>query len=151
MNTSKEHKTQFVTKEEALKNKKYFLFDATDKTLGRFATEISKILRGKHKPSYTPHVDTGDFVIVINAEKIKVTGTKEARKVYHHYTGWVGGMRETPYRVMKERKPEYIVYHAVRGMLPVKSKLARQQLKKLKIFIGEKHNMQAQKPIAVNI
>ena len=145
------NKTKFVKKEEAQKNKKYFLLDATDKTLGRFASEVSKILRGKHKPDYTPNVDTGDYVIVINAEKITVTGMKEARKVYRHYTGWVGGMRETTYRTMKERKPEFIIFHAVRGMLPVKSKLARQQLKKLKIFKGAEHNMQAQKPLAVNI
>ena len=145
------NKTKFVSKAEALKTKKYFLFDAKGKTLGRFATEISKILRGKHKPDYTPNIDTGDFVVVINADQIKVTGTKEARKVYRHHTGWVGGLVETPYREMLKKKPEYIIYKAVKGMLPVKSKLARQQLKKLKIFRNEEHKLHAQKPLVVNI
>ena len=145
------NKTKFIKKEDALKNRKCYLFDATGKTLGRFASEIAKILRGKHTPSYTPNTDTGDTVIVINAEKIKVTGSKAARKVYRRHTGWLGGLRETPYREMLKRKPEFILMHAVKGMLPVKTPLARAQLKKLHIFIGEKHNMQAQKPIAVNI
>ncbi|NGX34485.1 MAG: 50S ribosomal protein L13 [Candidatus Anoxychlamydiales bacterium] len=145
------NKTKFIKKEEALKERKCYLFDATDKTLGRFASEIAKILRGKHKPSYTPNADTGDAVIVINAEKIKVTGNKAARKVYRRHTGWLGGLRETPYRVMLKKKPEHILMHAVKGMLPIKTTLARAQLKKLHIFIGEKHNMHAQKPIAVNI
>jgi len=144
------NKTKFIKKEEARKERKFYLFDATGKTLGRFASEISKILRGKHKPTYTPNVDTGDAVIVVNAEKIKVTGTKEARKVYRHYTGWIGGMRETPYRVMLEKKPESIIMKAVKGMMPVKSKLGRQQLKKLRVFKGAQHNMEAQKPIEVN-
>ncbi|OGN60094.1 MAG: 50S ribosomal protein L13 [Chlamydiae bacterium RIFCSPHIGHO2_12_FULL_27_8] len=143
--------TKFVHKAEALTEKKYFLFDANGKTLGRFATEISKILRGKHKPNYTPNVDTGDFVVVVNANKIKVTGTKEARKVYRYHTGWVGGLKEVPYRVMLKKNPEEIIYRAVKGMMPVKSKLARQQLKKLKIFKNEDHNLQAQKPLVVNI
>lgn len=146
-----QNKTKFVTKEEALKNRKCYLFDASGKTLGRFASEISKILRGKHKPDYTPNVDTGDVVIIINAEKIKVTGSKEARKVYRRHTGFIGGLRETPYRVMLKKKPEYIIFHAVKGMMQTKSKLARQQLKKLHIFIGSEHNMQAQQPMVVNI
>lgn len=145
------NKTKFVKKEEAIKNRKYYLLDATGKTLGRFASEISKILRGKHKPDYTPNVDTGDGIIIINAEKIKVTGSKPARKVYRRHTGFLGGLRETPYRVMLKKKPEYIIYHAVKGMMQTKSKLARHQLKKLHIFIGSEHNMQAQRPIAVNI
>ncbi|MBN2478809.1 MAG: 50S ribosomal protein L13 [Parachlamydiales bacterium] len=144
-------KTIFIKKEEAEKNKKFYLLDATGKTLGRFASEISKILRGKHKPTYTPNVDTGDYVIVVNAEKIKVSGSKEARKVYRKYTGWIGGMREIPYRVMLQKNPEEIIYRAVKGMLPVKSKLGRKQLKKLKIFRNDEHNLHAQKPIAVNI
>lgn len=145
------NKTKFIRKEDALKARKCYLFDATDKTLGRFASEIAKILRGKHKPTYTPNVDTGDAVIVINAEKIKVTGNKVARKVYRRHTGWLGGLRETPYREMLKNKPEHIIKHAVKGMLPTKTPLARAQLKKLHIFKGDKHNMQAQKPIAVNI
>jgi len=145
------NKTKFIKKAEALKDRKFYLFDATGKTLGRFASEIAKILRGKHKPSYTPNVDTGDGVIVINVEKIKVTGSKEARKVYRKHTGWLGGLKETPYREMLKKKPEHILMHAVKGMLPTKTPLARAQLKKLHIFVGEKHDMQAQKPIAVNI
>lgn len=141
--------TKFVKKEEALKNRRYFLFDATGKTLGRFASEVSKILRGKHKPTFTPNVDTGDGVIIINAEKIKVTGFKEARKVYRHHTGWVGGMKETSYREMKSKKPEFILFHAIKGMMPSQSKLAKQQLKKLRIFNGPDHNMQAQQPVEV--
>ena len=90
-------------------------------------------------------------MIIINAEKIKVTGSKEARKVYRRHTGFLGGLRETPYRVMLKKKPEYIIFHAVKGMMQTKSKLARQQLKKLHIFIGSEHNMQAQKPMVVNI
>lgn len=145
------YKTKFIKKEETIKDRKYFLFDATGKVLGRFACEISKILRGKHKPTYTPNVDTGDGVIVINAEKIRVTGTKEARKVYRHYTGWIGGLREIPYRDMLRKKPEEIIFRAVKGMMPKKSKLACQQIKKLRIFKGPNHNMQAQKPIEINI
>ena len=143
--------TQFLKKEEAIKNRKYFLLDATDKTLGRFASEIAKILRGKHKPTYTPNVDTGDGVIVINAEKIRVTGMKEARKVYRHYTGHIGGLREVPYREMKRKNPEKIIFRAIKGMMPTKSKLGRHQLKKLRIYKGSEHRMHAQKPIAINI
>ncbi len=144
------NRTQFVKKQETL-NKRYYILDATGKTLGRFASEISKILRGKHKPDYTPNADTGDGVIVINAEKIRVSGEKEARKVYRHYTGWVGGLRETTYRDMQARKPEEIIMHAVKGMMPKKSKLSRQQIKKLRVFKGPEHNMQAQQPVPVNI
>jgi len=145
------NKTKFIKKQDAIKERKYYLFDATGKTLGRFASEIAKILRGKHKPSYTPNVDTGDNVIVINAEKIRVSGNKEARKIYWKHTGYLGGLKETSYREMLKKKPEHILMHAVKGMLPTKTPLARAQLKKLHIFIGEAHNMQAQKPITVNI
>ena len=100
-----QNQTKFVSKEEALKNRKCYLLDANGKTLGRFASEISKILRGKHKPDYTPNIDTGDAVIIINAEKMKVTGSKSARKVYRRHTGFLGGLRETPYRVMLKRNP----------------------------------------------
>jgi len=149
--SEKMNTTIFIKKEEAEKSKKYYLLDATGKTLGRFASEISKILRGKHKPTYTPNVDTGDYVIIINAEKIKLTGFKEARKIYRSYTGFIGGLLEVPYKEMKQKHPERIIYRAVKGMMPMKSKLAKSQLNKLKIFVGENHNMQAQKPIAVNI
>jgi large subunit ribosomal protein L13 len=143
-------KTPLVTKEEALKDKKWYLLDASGKTLGRFASEIAKILRGKHKPDYTPNTDTGDAVIVIHAEKIAVSGTKEANKKYRHYTGWVGGLKEVSYRDMMNKHPERILLHAVKGMLP-KTKLGRKQIKKLRVISGDKHNMQAQQPIVVNI
>lgn len=143
--------TKFLHKDQALRDRKYFLFDATGKTLGRFASEMAKILRGKHKPTYTPNVDTGDGVIIVNAEKIKVTGAKAARKVYRHYTGWIGGLREIPYRDMLKRKPENVLYRAIRGMMPTKSKLGRQQMKKLRIFKGPNHNMRAQQPIELKI
>ena len=142
------NKTIMIKKEDVVKS--WFLLDAEGKTLGRFASEIAKILRGKHKPTFTPHVDTGDGVIIINADKIKVTGAKEAQKIYRYYTGHIGGMREVPYAVMKDRKPDYIIKHAVRGMMP-KTKLGRAQMKKLRIFAGSEHDMQAQKPKTVNI
>lgn len=148
---NRKNKTILLTKEQALQARKWYLLDATGKTLGRFASEVAKILRGKHKPTFTYHVDAGDGVIIINAEKIEVTGAKEAQKVYRHYTGHIGGLREIPYKVMKEKKPEEIIAHAVRGMMPKKSKLAKSQLKKLRVFAGSEHNMQAQQPISVNI
>ena len=141
-------KTKMLKKgEEKLK---WFVLDAEGKTLGRFAAEIVKILRGKHKPTYTPHIDSGDGVIVINAGKIKVTGAKEVQKLYRYYTGYMSGLREIPYEVMKARKPQYIIEHAVKGMMP-KTKLAKAQLKKLRITAGKEHQMEAQQPIHVNI
>lgn len=128
----------------------WYVLDATGKTLGRFAAEVAKILRGKHKPTYTANIDNGDGVIVVNAEKIAVTGNKEANKIYRYYTGYIGGMREIPYRTMKARKPQYIIEHAVEGMMPG-SRLGRQLSKKLRVFAGPEHNLEAQKPIAVNI
>ncbi len=150
MKKEKSNNTTFISKEKARENKQWFVLDAQDKTLGRFASEVAKILRGKHKPTFTPHVDTGDGVIVINAEKIKVTGSKAGQKVYHRYTGFMSGLRETIYWVMSKKKPAYIIEHAVKGMLP-KTKLGRKQLKNLRVYRGEQHNMQAQKPIKVNI
>jgi len=143
------HKTKFVSKQDAEKARKHFLVDASGKTLGRLASEIANILRGKHKTDFTPNIDTGDGVVVINVEKLVVSGNKEAQKSYFRYTGYIGGLRETPYRVMKDKNPEYILQHAVKGMLP-KTKLGRAQFKKLHLFRGESHNMKAQKPIAVN-
>jgi large subunit ribosomal protein L13 len=141
-------KTKLVTKEEAEKNRKWLILDAKGKTLGRFASEIAKILRGKHKPDFTPHSDTGDGVIVINACKIEVTGNKEASKNYYYYTGYMSGLREIPYRIMKEKKPDYIIQHAVKGMLP-KTKLSSAQMTRLRIFKGSEHNMEAQQPIHI--
>ena len=128
----------------------WFVLDAAGKTLGRFASEVAKVLRGKHKPTFTPHVDTGDGVIIINAEKIEVSGSKETRKVYYYYTGFIGGLRETPYEVMIARKPTYVIERAVKGMMP-RTKLGRAQLKKLRIFKGPEHTMAAQKPVPVTI
>lgn len=139
----------FIPKKQDLKQN-WFILDATGKTLGRLTSEITKILRGKHKPIYTPYMDCGDGVIVINAEKIEVSGSKDAQKIYRYYTGSIDGLREIPYRVMKARNPGYIVEHAIKGMMP-KSRLGRAQLKKLRIFAGSEHSMEAQQPIHANI
>ena len=147
---NRKNQTIMITKEEAAKGDKWYVFDAAGKTLGRFASEIAKVLRGKHKPSFTPHVDLGDGVIVINADKIKVTGAKEAQKEYIRYTGYIGGQRRTPYRVMQEKNPGFIITHAVKGMVP-RTRLGRKQMKKLRVFAGDKHNMEAQKPEIVNL
>lgn len=141
-------KTKMATPQEV--NRQWYILDATGKTLGRFASEIAKILRGKHKPDFTTFQDTGDGVIVINAEKIRVTGEKEVQKIYRYYTGSMGGLREVPYNIMQARKPAFIIEHAVLGMMP-SSRLARAQSKRLRVFAGNEHNMQAQKPIQVNI
>ena len=128
----------------------WFILDAEGKTLGRFAAEVAKILRGKHKPTFTTYSDAGDGVIVLNAEKIRVTGNKEAQKEYISYTGYMGGLRRIPYRVMKARKPEHIIEHAVKGMMP-KTRLANAQIKRLRVFAGTEHDLAAQKPIKANI
>ncbi len=125
--------------------KKWYLVDANDKILGRLATEIAKVLSGKNKPIYTPHLDVGDFVVVINAGKVKVTGGKEQKKIYYHYSGYPGGMKERTYQQVLDKRPEMIIRHAVRGMLP-KSRLGRKMFKKLKVYPGEKHPHQAQQP-----
>ncbi len=141
--------TTTLVKKEQVKHK-WFVLDAAGKTLGRFAAEVSKILRGKHRPDYTPHIDNGDGVIVVNAEKIQVTGSKRSRKMYHYYTGSMGGLREVPFDTMQARRPSYIIEHAVRGMLP-KNRLARHQLRRLRVYAGQEHDMQAQQPITVNM
>jgi large subunit ribosomal protein L13 len=125
--------------------RRWHLIDAEGQTLGRLATEISRILRGKNKPQYTPHIDTGDFVVVVNAEKVNVTGAKAEQKVYRRHTGYPGGLKETSYKVMLERKPTEILRRAVRGMMP-KTRLGRKQLKKLKIYAGPEHPHEAQNP-----
>ncbi|MBN2260259.1 MAG: 50S ribosomal protein L13 [Clostridiales bacterium] len=130
--------------------RKWYVVDATDKTLGRMSTEIATILRGKHKPIYTPHVDTGDFVIVINAEKVKVTGNKENAKMYRWHTGYVGHLRERTYKEMQAKKPEEIIRLAVKGMLP-KNSLGSQMFTKLKVYAGPEHNHAAQKPEALEL
>src|SRR5437868_12963862 len=117
-----ENRTPIVTKEEVKRG--WILLDASGKTLGRLSSEIAKILRGKHKVDFTPNVDHGDGVIVVNAEKVEVTGSKEASKIYRYYTGHIGGLREVPYRHMMARKPTYIIWRAVKGMMP-KSRLGK--------------------------
>ena len=128
----------------------WFVLDAEGKTLGRFAAEVAKILRGKHKPTFTTYSDAGDGVIVLNASKIRVTGNKEASKEYISYTGYMGGQRRTPYRVMLARNPERIIEHAVKGMMP-KTRLANAQYKRLRVFAGAEHDLKAQQPIKANI
>jgi large subunit ribosomal protein L13 len=128
----------------------WYLFDAKGKTLGRLASEIAKVLRGKHTPEYTPNADLGDGVIVINAKEIFVSGAKEGQKIYIHHSGYVGGLKEIPYERVKERHPERIIERAVKGMMP-KNKLGRAMIKKLRVFAGSEHDMQAQKPITVAI
>lgn len=125
--------------------RKWYVVDATDKTLGRLSTEIARVLRGKHKPIFTPHVDCGDYIIVVNAEKIKLTGNKENQKVYRHHTGYMGGLRERSYKEMLAKHPERIIEKAVKGMLP-KNSLGRQMYTKLKVYAGPEHNHAAQKP-----
>ena len=124
---------------------KWYIIDATDKPLGRIATEAAKLLRGKHKPTFTPHIDTGDHVIIINCKDVKLTGNKLDQKIYRHHSGYIGGMKETPARVMLEKSPEKAMMLAVKGMLPHNS-LGRAQLKKLRVYAGNEHINQAQKP-----
>ncbi len=125
--------------------RRWFVVDATDQPLGRLATRIATILRGKHRPIFTPHVDTGDFVVVVNASKVRLTGNKLDQKFWHRHTGHPGGLKSTPYRVLLERRPEFAIEKAVRGMLP-KNALGRKMLKKLKVYAGETHPHAAQKP-----
>jgi len=125
--------------------RQWFVVDASDKVLGRLASEIAQVLRGKRKPQFAPHADVGDHVIVINAEKIKVTGNKAEQKVYYRHTGYPGGLRTTPYSRMHERHPDRIIRKAVQGMLP-HTKLGRLQLKKLRVYAGGEHRHDAQNP-----
>ncbi len=128
----------------------WFLVDANEKILGRFASEIASILRGKKKPIFTPHVDTGDFVVVVNAEKIKLTGKKLKDKIYYRHTGYPGGIKEISAEKLLEKKPEDLIIKAVRGMLP-KNRLGRQMIKKLKVYAGPKHPHDAQNPKTLNL
>ena len=125
--------------------RKWYVVDAEGKTLGRLASEVANVLRGKNKPTYTPHIDTGDYVIVVNAEKIQVTGKKLDQKIYYHHSEYVGGMKEATLREMMQKKPEFVITHAVKGMLP-KGPLGRQMLTKLHVYAGPEHNHAAQKP-----
>ena len=125
--------------------KKWYVVDATGYTLGRLASEVAKVLRGKNKPIYTPHIDTGDYVIVVNADKIKVTGKKLDQKIYYKHSDYVGGMKETTLREMLANKPVEVIEHAVKGMLP-KGPLGREMFTKLHVYAGPEHNHAAQKP-----
>lgn len=125
--------------------RKWFVVDATGRSLGRLASEVATVLRGKHKPIYTPHVDTGDFVVVINAEKVRLTGNKLDGKTYQRHSGIPGGFKETPYRKLMEDKPAFVIEKAVRGMLP-KNTLGRQMRSKLKVYAGATHPHAAQQP-----
>ena len=125
--------------------RKWYVVDATDKTLGRLASEIASVLRGKNKPIFTPHIDTGDYVIVVNAEKVKVTGKKLLQKVYYNHSDYVGGMKETTLKEMLAKHPERVIEHAVKGMLP-KGPLGRAMIKKLFVYAGPEHPHAAQKP-----
>ena len=130
--------------------RKWYVVDATGHTLGRLASEIASILRGKNKPTYTPHIDTGDYVIVVNADKIHVTGKKLDQKVYYNHSDYVGGMKETTLREKMAKKPEDVIYLAVKGMLP-KGPLGREMITKLHVYAGADHKHQAQKPEVLEI
>lgn len=130
--------------------RKWYLVDATDKTLGRLSSKIASMIRGKHKPIFTPHVDCGDYVVVINAEKVKVTGKKLEDKEYKRHSGYPGGLKTVTLEKMLEDKPEDVMIHAVKGMLP-KGKLGRQMLKKLRVYKGAEHDHSAQKPEKLEI
>ncbi|MFT4799033.1 MAG: large subunit ribosomal protein L13 [Candidatus Azotimanducaceae bacterium] len=134
----------YSAKKETAKHD-WFVVDATDKTLGRMATEIANRLRGKHKAEFTPHVDTGDYVVVVNAEKIKVTGNKTTDKMYYHHTGYPGGIKSISFDKLMDKAPERAIQSAVKGMMP-KNKLARAMLSKLKVYAGSEHPHQAQQP-----
>jgi large subunit ribosomal protein L13 len=126
-------------------NRRWYLVDATDRALGRLASQIASRLRGKHQPIFTPHADTGDFIIVINAEKIRLSGRKWQQKVYYRHSGYIGGLKSITAKKLREKKPENLVRHAVWGMLP-KNRLGRKLYKKLKVYAGENHPHEAQQP-----
>lgn len=130
--------------------REWHLVDATDKTLGRLASEVALRLRGKHKPTYTPHVDTGDHIVVVNAEKVRVTGNKLEDKVYHHHTGYIGNLKSEPLGRLMKRHPERVIERAVKGMLP-KNKLGRAMYRKLHVYVGPEHPHSAQQPQALDV
>jgi large subunit ribosomal protein L13 len=130
--------------------REWYVVDATDKTLGRLATELASRLRGKHKPVFTPHVDTGDHIVVVNAARIRVTGNKLKQKMYHHHTGYIGNLKSISLEKLMEKAPEQALTFAVKGMLP-KNRLGRSMLKKLRIFAGPDHDHQAQQPQPLEI
>jgi large subunit ribosomal protein L13 len=139
-----------VSAKPAEVRREWYLVDADGKTLGRLASEIARRLRGKHKPEYTPHVDTGDYIVVVNAEKIRVTGNKLTDKMYHHHTGYIGNLKSISLEKQLQRAPERVIETAVRGMMP-RNPLGRAMLKKLKVFAGPEHRHAAQQPKALEI
>ena len=139
----------FVAKPETVK-RDWYVVDAEGKTLGRIATEIASRLRGKHKPEYTPHVDTGDYIVVINAEKVTVTGAKTTDKIYHSHTGYIGGIKSISFDKLIVKKPEMIIELAVKGMLP-RGPLGRAMFRKLKVYAGAEHKHTAQQPKVLDI
>ena len=134
----------FMAKSHEVK-REWFVVDASGLTLGRLASQVASVLRGKHKPTFTPNVDTGDFVIVLNSDKVVLTGKKLEQKMYTYHTGYIGGLKQTPYKDMMAKKSDVVVYEAVKGMLP-KNSLGRQMLTKLRVYKGAEHNQAAQKP-----
>ncbi|MCF6235789.1 MAG: 50S ribosomal protein L13 [Gammaproteobacteria bacterium] len=139
----------YSAKPETVK-RDWYVVDADGKTLGRLASEIAKRLRGKHKPEYTPHVDTGDYIVVVNAEKIHVTGNKAKDKIYYHHTGYIGNLKSISFEKLIEKAPERVIEFAVKGMLP-KGPLGRDMFRKLKVYAGGEHKHSAQQPIALEI
>ncbi|MDP5293136.1 50S ribosomal protein L13 [Oceanimonas sp. CHS3-5] len=139
----------FVAKPETVK-RDWYVVDAEGKTLGRLATEIARRLRGKHKPEFTPHVDCGDYIIVINAEKVKVTGNKASDKIYYSHSGFPGGIKSISFEKLIDRKPEMVIESAVRGMLP-RGPLGRAMYRKMKVYAGSQHNHAAQQPQVLDI
>ena len=142
--------TRSTTSEEAIADRKWWVVDLADQPVGRVASKIATVLRGKHKPTYTPHIDDGDFIVAINADKIKFSGNKWEDKVYYRHTGYVGGIKETTATEMLERNPTAIIQKAVKGMLP-RGPLGRAQLKKLKVYTGAEHPHSAQQPESLSL
>ena len=126
--------------------RKWYVVDATDMVLGRLASQVAMVLRGKNKPTFTPNVDTGDYVIIINADKVRLTGKKLEKKYYRYHTGYIGGLKEVQYKKLMAEKPEFVVYKAVKGMLP-NNAIGRTMIKKLHVYAGNEHNHQAQQPV----
>ena len=139
----------FMQKKESV-DRKWYVVDAEGKTLGRLATKVATVLKGKHKATYTPHIDCGDYVIIVNAEKVKLTGNKLNDKMYYNHSGYVGGLRERNAKTMIENYPEEMIERAVKGMLP-KGRLGRQMYKKLFVYAGPEHKQEAQKPIELKV
>lgn len=140
--------TKFISTENA--DRKWYVIDAKDQVLGRLASEVAKVIRGKNKPTFTPNADTGDFVVVINADQVKITGKRQFLKNYYHHSGYPGGLKTSSFEEMKAKKPEFLVENAVKGMLP-KNRLGRKLIKKLKVYSGEDHPHQAQQPETLSL